>query len=85
MLREEKLGPRERRSKFGNPISGSQAENNRAIHRKASAEGRSTSKDVGTGFEPFGLPAAQLPRKPSDLASQATNSNSQQMQVSLCC
>ena len=83
VLRDEKLGPRGLRSKFGNPISGSQAEDNGAVHRKTSTGGSSASEDVGTDVEPIGLPAAQLPGKPSDLASQATNSNSQQMQVGL--
>ena len=43
------------------------------------------SDNVGTDVRLLNLPASQLPSKPSDLGSQATHSNSQQMQVSLLC
>ena len=52
---------------------------------QSSAGGRSASKNVGTALRTDELPAAWLPSKPRDLGSQATDSNSQQMQVSLLC
>ena len=85
VLRDGKLGPHGQLQQIWQP-------DQRLVGRRTTgpctgrpAESRSASEDVGTNVEPFGLPAAQLPSKPSDLASQATNSNSQQMQVGLYC